>query len=66
MHRRPRRPDRLFEGDASFRLVSLAGEKVRFEASNYPGHFLTGREDGSVVLLKNPPAAQSTFVLKRE
>ncbi|MEY2599056.1 MAG: Alpha-L-arabinofuranosidase domain [Verrucomicrobiota bacterium] len=53
----------LFEADSSFRMVPIDSGGVRFEASNYPGMFITVNESGSVVLAKGRPVEQSTFVL---
>ena len=65
LHERPNE-DLLFEADATFKLVHLDGKKVRFESSNFPGTFITARDDGSVVVIRDPLPAQSIFVLKSE
>jgi hypothetical protein len=64
LHRQPKTTSVLFEADASFKLVHLEGDKVRLEACNYPGFFVTARNDGSVVIEKDPPRAESTFFLR--
>ena len=66
LHLRPRQLDPGFDSDATFNMVPLAGDKVRLESSAYPDCFMTARDDGAVVLLKNPPLEKSTFVLKKE
>jgi hypothetical protein len=63
---RPKQLNPLFDSDATFKLIQLDGDKVRFEASNYPGKFITTRDDGAVILTKDPPLSQSTFVLKKQ
>ena len=63
---RPKQLSPLFDSDATFKMLQLDGDKVRFEASNYPGKFITTRDDGAVILTKDPPLSQSTFVLKKE
>ena len=65
LHERPNE-DLLFEADATFKLVHLDGNKVRFESSNFPGTFITVMDDGSVVVIRDPSPTQSTFVLKAE
>lgn len=66
LHRRPLQLGPLFDSDATFKLLQLDGDKVRFEASNYPGKFITVRDDGAVILSKDPPPAQSTFILRKQ
>ena len=63
---RPKQLNPLFDSDATFKMVEVDGDKVRFEASNYPGKFITVRDDGAVLLSKDAPSDQSTFVLKKE
>lgn len=63
---RPKHVNPLFDSDSTFTMHQLDGDKVRFEASNYPGRFISVMDDGAVVLTKDPPPAQSTFVLKKE
>jgi Alpha-L-arabinofuranosidase B (ABFB) domain len=63
---RPKQLNPLFDSDTTFKMVQIDGDKVRFEASNYPGRFMTARDDGAVLLTKDPPLAESTFVLKKE
>jgi len=65
LHKQPQL-NTLFEEDASFKLVHLDGDKVRFESCNFPGTFITPRDDGSVVVIRDPLPAQSIFVLKSE
>jgi hypothetical protein len=65
LHERPNE-DLLFEADATFKLVHLDGNKVRFESCNFPGTFITARDDGSVVVIRDPLPAQSIFVLKAD
>ena len=66
LHPRPKQLSPLFDSDATFKMVQGDGDKVRFEASNYPGKFITVRDDGAVLLTKDPSPDQSTFVLKKE
>ena len=63
-HSRPSAADRVFEFDATWRLIRLDGDKVRFESFNYPGTFLAVRDDGTVIQQRNAPAAAATFLLK--
>jgi hypothetical protein len=56
----------LFDDDATFKMIHLNGDKVRFEASKFPGKFITQKDDGFLVLSKDPSPAQSTFFLKRD
>jgi Alpha-L-arabinofuranosidase B (ABFB) domain len=63
---RPKHVNPLFDSDATFTMHQLDDNKVRFEASNYPGKFISVMDDGAVVLSKDPAPAQSTFVLKKE
>jgi len=63
VHERPK-ANRLFEADATFKMIQLDGETVQFEASNFPGMFITAMDDGSVVIARKPDALKSTFVLK--
>jgi hypothetical protein len=65
LHQRPRTTNVTFEGDVSFKLVHLDGEKVRFEPSTWPGFFITARSDGSVIIARNPSPEESTFILKQ-
>ena len=66
LHLRPRQLDPGFDSDATFEMVPVEGDKVRFESKAYPSCFMTARDDGAVVLLKNPPLEKSTFVLKKD
>jgi serine/threonine protein kinase len=53
-----------FDKDATFRIVHLNGNKVRFETSNYPGRFLSLGDDGTSLFAANdPPMDKSTFIL---
>ncbi|MFA6271436.1 MAG: AbfB domain-containing protein [Candidatus Paceibacterota bacterium] len=65
LHERPKQ-NGLFDADASFKMIDLGSDKVRFEASNYPGMFITGKDDGSLITMSNPPLDKSTFILKRK
>jgi hypothetical protein len=65
LHARPKKENRGYDRDASFNLVH-EGENVRFEASNFPGMFITVRDDGVAILAGNPDPAKSTFVLKKD
>ncbi len=56
----------VFDADATWKMVPVEGGKVRFETSNYPGMFLTVREDGAVITARAAEASRSTFVLKKE
>ena len=64
LHERRDKLQRLFNSDATFRMISLEPDKVRFESFNYPGRFIAVRDDGIVILSKDPSPANSTFVLK--
>lgn len=64
--RRPRLVNPGFDHDTTFKMIRLEGDKVRFEATNYPDYFMTAQGDEAVVLLKDPPLDRSTFVLKKE
>jgi Alpha-L-arabinofuranosidase B (ABFB) domain len=66
LHLRPRQIDAGFDSDATFKMVPVEGDKVRFESKAYPNCFMTAWDDGAVVLLKNPPLEKSTFVLKKD
>jgi hypothetical protein len=55
----------LFEADATFKLLRSADGKVRFESSNYPGHFITVNGSGTVAIVANSAAEQSTFTLDK-
>jgi hypothetical protein len=66
LHLRPKHLDPGFDSDATFKMVPIEGDKVRFESTAYPSCFMTARDDGAVVLLKNPPLDKSTFVLKKD
>lgn len=62
-HERPKKINLLFEGDASWKIIKLAENRIRIESANYPGDFITVREDGNVVKARNPPLEKSTFVM---
>ena len=64
LHQQPGKLDLIFEGNASFRPIHLDGDKYRFEASGLNDMFITVKEDGSVVLARDPRLERSTFVLK--
>ena len=66
LHLRPRQLDPGFDSAATFKMIPVEGDKVRFESNAYPNCFMTARDDGAVVLLKNPPLEKSTFVLKKD
>ena len=55
-----------FDADASFKVIVLAGDKVQFEACNYPGRFVTLAPDGSCITEKEPDPARATFRLIRK
>lgn len=63
IHEKPKKINLLFEGDASWKIIKLSENRVRIESVNYPGDFITVREDGHVVKAKNPPLEKSTFVM---
>jgi len=66
LYPRPKKVENgLYDADASFRMVQ-DGDKVRFEASNYHGMFMTVRNDGVVIVARDPDPARSTFVLKKD
>jgi len=65
LHQRPKTTNVTFEGDVSFKLVHLDGDKVRFEPSTWPGYFITARSDGSVIIARDPSLEESTFILKQ-
>jgi len=65
LHARPKNENGGYDADASFKLVH-EGDNVRFEASNYPGMFITVRDDGIVITARNPDPAKSTFLLKKD
>jgi len=65
LHQRPRTTNVTFEGDVSFTLVHLDGEKVRFEPSTWHGYFITARSDGSVIIARDHSLEESTFILKQ-
>lgn len=54
-----------FDADATFKLIRGAGDKVRFEAVNKGGMFITINEAGAVILAGDRPPERSTFVLKK-
>ena len=56
----------MFDEDATFKIINLDGGKVRFESTNYPGMYITVRDDGSVITSRNPDLLKSTFVYKIE
>jgi hypothetical protein len=56
----------LFDDDATFRMVHLNGDKVRFEASKFPGMFIIERDDGFLILSRDPSPAKSIFFLKKD
>lgn len=62
-HERPKKINLLFEGDASWKIIKLAENRIRIESVNYPGDFITVREDGNVVKSRNPPLEKSTFMM---
>jgi hypothetical protein len=55
----------LFEADATFKLLSSADGTVRFEASNFPGKFITVNASGTVAVMANSPIGQSTFTITK-
>ena len=55
----------LYDADASFKLLNTADGKLRFEASNYPGRFITVNASGTISVVANSPLEQSTFILKK-
>ena len=65
LHERPKQ-NGLFDADASFKMIKLEANKVRFEASNYPGMFITAKEDGYLITMSNPPLDRSTFILRNQ
>jgi hypothetical protein len=65
LHERPKQ-NGLFDADASFKMIDLGADKVRFEPSNYSGMFITAKEDGSLITMSNPPIDKSTFILKKQ
>ncbi|MEP6668675.1 MAG: AbfB domain-containing protein [Chthoniobacter sp.] len=65
LHERPKNENGVYDADASFKLVR-DGDKVRFEAGNRPGMFLAVREDGVVILARDPDPAKSTFLSKKD
>jgi hypothetical protein len=65
LHQRPKTTNVTFEGDVSFTVVHLEGEKVRFEPSTWRGYFITARGDGSVIIARDPSLEESTFILKQ-
>lgn len=64
LHQHPKTTNGVWEGDVSFKLIHLDGDKVRFEPSTWPGFFITAKSDGSVIIARNPPLEESTFILK--
>jgi hypothetical protein len=64
VHERPQTSP-PFDADATFKLIRLEGDKVRFEAVNKRNAFITLNESGGVVLVNNKAVEQSTFVLKK-
>jgi hypothetical protein len=65
LQRRPRQFNPGFDNDTTFKMIQVDGDKVRFEAINYPGQFITAKDDRAVVLAKDPTPARSTFILKK-
>lgn len=51
----------LCDAAATFRMLRTANGKIRFEASNYPGTFISVNESGTVILSANPSEDQATF-----
>lgn len=64
IHEHPKRLNLLFEQDASWKIIKLGNDKVRIESINYPGDFITVRDDGYVVKSRNPPWEKSTFLMR--
>lgn len=64
LHQKPKTTNGVWEGDVSFKLIHVDGDKVRFEPSTWPGYFITAKSDGSVNIIRNAPPEDSTFILK--
>ena len=63
-HERPAEPEQLFNEDATWKIARLGDGKARFESFNYPGTFLSVKDDGLLVQLRDAPLAQSIFLLQ--
>lgn len=56
----------VFNKDATFKMIDAGPGKVRFETLTFPGMFIAAKADGSVVIMKDPPADKSTFILRKQ
>ena len=56
----------LDDSGAAFKLIQPDDDRIRFEASNYPGQFIITGDNGAVILAKDPPLFQSTFAWKKQ
>lgn len=55
--------DDVFNDDATFKIVRLPGDKVKFQSRNYPGKFICVDKEGCFVLTEVSDEASATFRL---
>jgi len=65
LHQKPKTTNVTWDGDVSFKLIHVDGDKVRFEPSTWPGYFIPARSDGSVIIARGASPEESTFILKQ-
>ena len=66
LHQKPKENNDLFNLDSTFK-VSSTGEpnEVMFESLNYPGHFISANDDGTLSIVLNPDNEQSKFIISK-